>query len=101
MKGKIIKMAKRDCPWYNEPMEDAPVIHDVALCETTERLKGRDEIKNLKESVENWRTAWYSNREIIADLWWGHPAIDNDEQRVYYQNNLKEIAEINSVGESK
>lgn len=64
---------------------DGKVYHDVAKCENTELLKGRKEIKRLKESLASWKDAWFQMREIIGNLWWYHPAIDNDEQRVYYR----------------
>jgi len=89
-----INMAtKRDCSLCNEQMEDAPAVHDLTLCEKTERLKGRVEIKKLKESVRNWQDAWFNYRDIVGKLHWHHEAIISDEQRVYYQNNLKQIAE--------
>lgn len=86
---------KRDCPLCGEELEDAPAVHDVAKCENTELLKGRETIKKLKESVSSWKDAWFHLREIIGNLWWHHPAIDNDEQRVYYQNHLRNISEVN------
>jgi hypothetical protein len=72
-------------------MDDPPAIHDVVLCEKTELLKGRIEIKNLTAAVKSWKDAWYEGREIIGKLWWHHPAIDDDKSRVYYQTNLKTL----------
>jgi hypothetical protein len=82
---------KRACPLCGEPVEELPAIHDVVTCEKTELLKGRKEIKRLRESVNSWRNAWFECRDIIGKLWWHHPAIDNDEQRAYYQEALKKI----------
>ena len=79
-------MAIRTCQLCGEPLED---IHDLVKCEHTELLKGRVESKKLKQSVEFWKDAWYEGRDIIGWLWWHHPAIDNDEQRAYYQANLR------------
>lgn len=91
-------MPQRDCPLCGEPLEDAPKIHDVAKCEKTELLKGRETIKKLKDSLHEWKYGkggWFDLRDIIGFLWWHHPAIDSDEQRAYYQNNLKELRELN------
>lgn len=88
---------KRHCELCGEPLEEAPAVHDIVRCEKTELLKGRVEIKKLKASVRSWIDAWYQLREIIGNLWWHHPAISNDEQLRYYQNNLKQIAIINET----
>lgn len=82
---------KRDCPLCGNPLEDNPADHDVAECEKTELLKGRNEIKKLKQSVNDWKDAWFQLREIIGNLWWHHPALDNDERLVYYQANLQRL----------
>jgi hypothetical protein len=84
---------KRDCPLCGEPLEDNPADHDVAKCEKAELLKGRTEIKKLKQSLSEWKDAWFQLREIIGELWWHHPAIDNDEKRTYYQHVLLELRE--------
>ena len=84
-------MTKRDCSLCNEPMEDAPIIHDIGECEKTELLKGRLQIKKLKGDVKNWQDSWFHLRQIIGNLWWHHPAIDSDAERAYYQNNLKQL----------
>ena len=86
-------MAQRDCPLCGDPLQDAPAVHDVAICEQTELRKGRVTIQKLKESVNDWKDAWFQLREIIGKLWWHHPAIDNDEQRSYYQHQLNRIRE--------
>lgn len=65
-------MAKRDCPLCGEVLEDEPAVHDVALCEKTERLKGRETIKKLRASVDNWKDAWYHQRSLIGELGWTH-----------------------------
>jgi hypothetical protein len=85
---------KRDCPLCGEWLEDAPAIHDVAKCENTELLKGRLTIKTLKDSVNSWKDAWFHLREIIGNLWWHHPAIDDDAQRAYYQAHLSFLKEV-------
>lgn len=51
------------------------------------------ENEKLKKSIDPWKDAWFHLREIIGWLWWHHPAIDNDEQRAYYQTNLNRIRE--------
>lgn len=92
-------MARRDCPLCGEELEDAPAVHDVAKCEKTELEKGRVTIKKLQASLYEWKYGtggWFELRDIIGNLWWHHPAIDNDEQRAYYQNNLKAIRELNN-----
>jgi hypothetical protein len=81
---------KKYCLLCGEPLED---IHDLVLCEKTELLKGRATIKRLNESIRSWKDAWFQLREIIGWLWWHHPAIDSDERRAYYQNNLNKICE--------
>ena len=83
---------QQDCPLCGEPIEDAPAIHDIVKCEKTELIKGRETILKLKDSLSSWKDTWFHQREIIADLWWRHPAIDDDAERAYYQNNLKQLA---------
>jgi hypothetical protein len=61
---------KKECPLCGEPLEEAPAIHNRAECQTTERLKGREEIKKLRRSVADWKDAWFHQREIIGWLWW-------------------------------
>ena len=82
---------RRDCPLCGDPLEDNPADHDVVQCEKTELLKGRNEIKKLKQSVNDWKDAWFQLREIIGNLWWHHPALDNDEKLVYYQTTLQRL----------
>jgi hypothetical protein len=62
----------RDCSLCGEPLEDEPAIHDVAECEKTERLKGREEIKRLKASIDSWKEAWWHQRDVISRLCWSH-----------------------------
>lgn len=81
-------MAHRDCPLCGEILEDAPAVHDVVQCEKTELHKGRIKIQKLNESLASWKDAWFQLRDIIGKLWWHHPAIDNDKQRAYYQQQL-------------
>ena len=50
------------------------------------------ELKRTQAMVEFWKNAWHETRKIIGKLWWHHPAIDNDEQRAYYQNVQKQFA---------
>jgi hypothetical protein len=85
---------KRACPLCGDPLEDAPAVHDVVQCEQTELRKGRNTIKVLKQSVNDWKEAWFQLREIIGKLWWYHPAIDNDEERAYYQTTLQRIRDL-------
>jgi hypothetical protein len=85
---------KRDCPLCGEVLEDAPVIHDLVMCEQTERLKGRETIKKLKASIDAWKDSWFSLREIISDLWWYHPAICDDQERTYYQQQKEQRENI-------
>lgn len=87
-------MSKRDCPLCGETLEDEPAVHDVAKCENTELLKGRETISKLRASLHEWKYGtggWFELREIIGKLWWHHPAIDNDDQRTYYQSNLQRL----------
>lgn len=81
--------SKRYCQWCDEELEEAPAIHNQAKCEKTERLKGREEIKKLKQSIVEWKNAWYQQREIIGWLWWYHPGIANGMERLYYLNNQR------------
>lgn len=75
---------KRSCHLCGEFLEDPPAVHDEALCERTERLKGREIIKKLKASVDTWKDAWFQLRDIIGKLSWEHhncphetrPAVD-------------------------
>lgn len=53
------------------------------------------ENNKLKDRVKFWNEAWYEVRDLLGNLWWHHPAIDNDEQRAYYQQNLRGIERIN------
>jgi hypothetical protein len=48
------------------------------------------QIDKLKQSVLDWKDAWFSLRTIIGILWWEHPAISDDAQREYYQEMTKE-----------
>jgi hypothetical protein len=63
---------KRTCPLCGEALEDAPVVHDLALCEKTELLKGRQTIKELQVSVANWRSAWDNMGQLVGRLSWEH-----------------------------
>ncbi len=56
------------------------------------------EVKKLRQSLTEWKDAWFQLREIIGNLWWHHPAIDNDEQRRYYQANLRHIESLKPKG---
>jgi hypothetical protein len=73
------------CDLCGEEKEDAPAVHDVVRCEKTELLKGRIQIKQLKQSLLDWKGAWFQVRDLLGELWWYHPAIDNEERRAYYQ----------------
>jgi len=64
-------------------------IHFLDRCEKLELIRARKEIAILKDSVLSWKDAWFHLREIIGNLWWHHPAIDNDESRAYYQKMRK------------
>lgn len=88
---------KRVCPLCGDYLEDAPAEHNLVRCEKTELLKGREEIKKLKASVRFWNDAWYELREIIGNLWWHHPAIDNVEKRAYYQQAQREMKNASEV----
>ena len=87
---------KRSCHLCGENLEDAPAVHDVVICEKTELMKGRKEIKKLKTSIEGWKTAWYQLRTIIGNLYWHHEAIANDGKRAYYQAQQQRTKEIKS-----
>lgn len=89
-------MAKKD---DNCPKCGALYIWDLGLPHHEDRCLGRQllnakrEIKQLKASIEEWKDAWFHLRDIIGNLWWRHPAIDNDERRAYYQESLRQLAE--------
>lgn len=61
-------------------------------CKSIELIKARKTISKLKQSVNDWKDAWYQLRGIIGNNWISHPAIANDEARAYYQNLQSEIA---------
>jgi hypothetical protein len=84
-------MARRECPLCKEPLEDPPAIHDPIKCEHDELIKARVETKQLKQSVSDWKDAWYHQREIFGRIWWHHPAINNDVERSYYQTSQASI----------
>jgi hypothetical protein len=65
--------------------------NDEDLSMRTRLIKAEAEILSLKKAVRFWQDAWHEGRDIIGKLWWHHPAIDNDEQRAYYQEALKKI----------
>ena len=69
--------------------------HDRDLCLGRQFVQVKAENKRLKESVKSWMNAWYELREIIGNLWWHHPAIDNDQKRAYYQAHQKFVRELN------
>lgn len=72
---------KRTCSLCNEPLEDPPAIHDKAICEKIELLKGRREIARLKASVNDWKDAWFQLREIIGRLSWEHNNCPFDNEK--------------------
>jgi hypothetical protein len=61
-----------DCPLCDEPLEDAPAIHDPVKCEKTELLKAREKIKKLTASINDWKDGWFHLRDIIGRLSWEH-----------------------------
>lgn len=63
-----------------------------------EQVSLRNEIKKFKKSIEDWKDAWHQLRDIIGNLWWRHPAIDNDERRAYYQHQLDSITPVTYCG---
>lgn len=67
--------------------------HFLDRCEKLELVRAKKEIKTLKESVLSWKDSWFHLREIIGNLWWHHPAIDDDAQRAYYQAAQKRCKE--------
>lgn len=78
------------CQLCAEPLEEDPNEHNLILCQRNELIKARQTIKQLKSSLDSWKTAWYELREIIGRLWWHHPAIEDDKSREYYQHNGKQ-----------
>lgn len=87
-------------------MKDYPLAHCITCVEES-KIKSKisedrsysgkiagllSTIQSLKESNDAWKDAWYLQREIIGNMWWHHEAIDNDEKRSYYQNNLNRLA---------
>jgi hypothetical protein len=96
-----VKVECQDCHHYTtewtEPKSRARLIErfqeekwDCSTCILEAGLLLRDNQK-LKRSVEEWKESWFQLREIIGELWWHHPAIDNDERRLYYQANLQRL----------
>lgn len=84
-------MAKRQqCELCGEDIESCDT-HDIVVCEKTELLKGRIEIKILKDRVKSWQDSWYDLRKIVGNLWWHHPSIADDKVRDYYKNNLNQL----------
>jgi hypothetical protein len=67
---------------------------DEDLSLTSQLMVARKEIEQLKQSVKDWKNAWFEGRDIIGNMWWHHKAIDNDEYRAYCQANLKAIKEM-------
>ena len=85
-------MAKKEenCPKCSALYEwDLGLPHNEDRCLGRQLISARREIKQLKASVEGWKDAWFHLRDIIGWLWWHHPAIDNDDQRAYYQTVLR------------
>lgn len=75
---------KRYCHLCREEIEEKET-HFQSLCEKSELLKSRQEIKELKASINFWKDYVFKLRDIIGNLWWHHPAIDNDKERAYCQ----------------
>lgn len=63
---------KKSCSLCSEFLEEPPAIHDLVLCEKTELVKGRIAIEKLKISIDEWKDAWFSLRDIIGKLSWVH-----------------------------
>lgn len=66
---------RRVCSLCGEPLEDAPEVHDLAKCEKTELVKGRQTIKKLTTSLYDWKYGtggWFELRDIIGRLSWEH-----------------------------
>src|SRR5271155_2541243 len=63
---------RRVCSLCGDLLEEEPAIHDAILCQETELLKGRNSIKNLKAAIEEWKEAWYLQRDLIGKLSWQH-----------------------------
>lgn len=59
------------------------------------------EILKLKQSIRDWMDGWYELREHIGNLWWHHKALDNDEERAYYQNNLNRLKASAKIANAK
>jgi hypothetical protein len=77
--------------------EELPADFIGKVCADKFQCLGREvelvkaENKKLKLAVKFWNEAWFEGRDILGWLWWHHPAIHNDEQRIYYQNMTKDI----------
>ena len=80
-------MAKQICNSCGSELIDD---HPASTCVGVQLFNAQEEIKKLKISVIDWKNAWFALRDIIAKLWWDHPAINNDDQRIYYQAMQKE-----------
>lgn len=79
---------KDNCENCGIPFDDDEP-HDQNVC--FKNLHAQ--IKKLNGSVLFWKDAWFGLREIIGKLWWYHPAITDDKQREYYQNQVKTFKE--------
>jgi hypothetical protein len=88
------KEVSDDCKWKWDVKRGQG--HNELVCVQTQLDQANLEIKKLKSSIDSWKDAWFHLREIIGNLWWHHPAIDNDEARAYYQAHLTRIKENKS-----
>ena len=83
---------KRYCSRCGEELEK---FHFLDRCEKLELIRARNEIKALKQSISEWKESWLHLRQIIGNLWWWHPAIDNVNEQSYYQTAQQKVKEIN------
>jgi hypothetical protein len=63
--------------------------HTKESCQEREIMWLKYKLRKAEDRANQFVDAWYDLRKIIGYDWWHHPAIDNDEKREYFQNNLK------------
>jgi hypothetical protein len=61
---------KPECPKCGERLTDDP--HDLMLCRTKERDNLKAENAKLKQSVNDWKDAWFHLRQLVGEMGWSH-----------------------------
>ena len=87
--AKKNKCDKCHAPYTYDMLTD--FIHDEGMCMARQIKQANKEIDKLKGSVNFWKDAWFEVRARLGKLWWHHEAIDSDEKRGYYIENLNRL----------